>query len=212
MISMQRFFVMLLIAILGVLAADTVHAQDVNVRGRVIGPDAAELGGQRVVLHRVDAAGGATIAEAVSAADGSFELSATVPADTGAVYFVAARYDEELYIGPPFRPSEGATEQVIQVGVPAMSATALMAEGQEPLMPARRRPAESGSWMLLIIPLLGVAGVAAYALMPRNRIPRERTLLIRVAELDERMMTAPAAQKGSLLEERRQLIAQLQAD
>jgi hypothetical protein len=212
MIPMQRFFVMLLIAVLGVLAADTVHAQDVTVRGRVIGPDAEALGGQRVVLHRVDAAGGATIAEAMSAADGSFELSATVPADTGAVYFVAARYDEELYIGPPFRPSEGATEQVIQVGVPAMSATAMMAEGQEPLMPARRTPTESRSWMLLIIPLLGVAGVAAYALMPRNRIPRERTLLIRVAELDERMMTAPAAQKDSLLEERRQLIAQLQAD
>jgi hypothetical protein len=202
----------LLIALLGVVAADTVHAQDVTVRGRVIGPDTEALGGQRVVLHRVDAAGGATIAEAVSAADGSFELSATVPADTGAVYFVAARYDDELYIGPPFRPSEGATEQMIQVGVPAMSATAMMAEGQEPLMPARRRPTESRSWMLLIIPLLGVAGVAAYALMPRNQIPRERTLLIRVAELDERMMTAPPAQKDSLLEERRQLIAQLQAD
>jgi hypothetical protein len=212
MIPMHRLFLMLFVALLGVVTADVLHAQDVTVRGRVIGPDAAALGGQRVVLHRVDAAGGATIAEAVSAADGAFELSATVPADTGAVYFVAARYDEELYIGPPFRPSEqGATEQMIQVGVPAMSATTMMAEGQEPLMPARRRPAESRSWMLLIIPLLGVAGVAAYALIPRNQIPRERALLLRVAELDERMMTAPAAQKDSLLDERRELIAQLRA-
>lgn len=200
-------------ALLLVLVPALASAQDVTVRGRVLGPDNAPLADQRVVLHRVDGTGGATIAEAVSAADGGFELAATVPPDTGAVYFVAARYDEELYIGPPFRPDDGsATDQVIQVGVPAMSATSMLAETQEGFMPPPRRPEPTRGWMLLAIPLLGVIGVAAYALIPRNSIPRDRQLLRQVAELDERLATAPDAQKVALLEERRQLVAQLSAD
>jgi hypothetical protein len=74
-----------------------------DVRGRVIGPDNAGGQDQRVVLHRVDESGGFTIAEAISGDDGTFELRAG-DTDTTGVYFVAARYDEELYIGPPFRP------------------------------------------------------------------------------------------------------------
>jgi hypothetical protein len=210
---MTRRLAVALFFFVAVLAALTpaTHAQDVTVRGRVLGPDNAPLADQRVVLHRVDGAGGATIAEVRSGADGAFELTATVPPDTGAVYFVAARYDEELYIGPPFRPTEGgADEQVIQVGVPSMSATAMMEEGQGPMLPPRRQQ-QSRTWLLLVIPLVGILGVAAYALIPRNSIPQDRALLIRVAELDERMATAPDAQRESLLREREQLVAQLRA-
>jgi hypothetical protein len=184
-------------------------AQELVVTGQVIGPDGSGVSGQRVVLHRVDASGGATIAETLSAETGRFELRAPAVTDTAAVYFVASRYDGELYIGPPFRPGQGeAAEQVVHVGLPEMSATALMSGDQPGLMPMGR-PATSRNWLLLVIPLLGVAAVAVYALVPRGRIPHERSLVIRVAELDERMSTAPDAQRESLLAERQRLMAQL---
>jgi hypothetical protein len=204
--------ILLFLGLTMLLPVATLHAQEITVRGRVVGPDGAPLAEQRVVLHRVDAAGGATIAETASGADGGFEMRAVVPADTGAVYFVAARYDEELYIGPPFRPADGtAGDQVIQVGVPAMSASSLLAEDELPPMPARQRQ-QNRTWLLLLIPLVGILGVAAYALIPRKSIPEERALLIRIAELDERTTTAPEAHRAALLAERRQLIAQLRTE
>jgi hypothetical protein len=205
----QRLLAVLAIIVAGIVSAGSVHAQDLVVRGRVIGPDNAGMSGQRVVLHRVDESGGFTIAEAISGEEGRFELSAPATTDTTGVYFVAARYDEELYIGPPFRPAEDAGgEQLIQVGVPAMSATAMMEGGgmQGFGMPAQQ---QSRNWLLIIVPLLGVGAVIVYALASRNSIPRERRLLIRVAELDERMDSAPPGQRDSLLEERAQLMAQL---
>jgi hypothetical protein len=208
--TLLRTSLMLLTVIGGILLSIPLHAQDITVRGRVIGPDNAPLADQRVVLHRVDATGGATIAETRSAADGFFELSATAEPDTSAVLFVAARYDEELYIGPPFRAGDmTAMDQQIQVGVPSMSATAMMEGGDALPMPRSRPPEGLPTWVLVLIPLLGVAGVAAYALLPRRGVPADRALLIRVAELDERMDSATAAQRAGMSEERRRLLAQL---
>jgi hypothetical protein len=188
-------------------AAPLPAQQEVIVRGHVLGPDNAVLPDHRVVLHRVDATGGATIAEATSDESGRFELRAEATTDTAAVYFVASRYDGELYIGDMFRPAPGVTEQAIQVGIAAASASAMM-EGQMP-MPRPGRPDEGRNWLLLIIPLVGVIGVAVYALLPRNRIASDRALLIRVAELDERLESAPPAQRESLLAQRSELISQL---
>lgn len=196
-------------AVLGVREA---AAQEMTIRGQVLGPDDAPLADHRVVLHRVDASGGATIAETQSDASGRFELRAAPTPDTSAVYFVASRYMEELYIGPMFRQDDPmAAEQTLQVGVAATSASAMM--GGDETLPPRQvgRPATSRNWLLLIVPLVGLVAVAIYALVPRNRIAPQRTLLIRVAELDERLETAPPAQRESLLEERRQLMAQLRA-
>jgi hypothetical protein len=204
-----RTILSMLALLAGLLVQGGLHAQEITVRGRVIGPDNAPLADQRVVLHRVDASGGATIAETRSGADGSFELSAAAEPDTSAVLFVAARFDEELYIGPPFRAGDmTALDQQIQVGIPSMSATAMMEQGEGMPMP-RARPETNSGWMLLLIPLLGVVGVAIYALVPRNRIPEDRARLLRIAELDERIETAPSAQRESLLAERRRLIAEL---
>jgi hypothetical protein len=205
------FLLLCLVVLLAGLgaAAPRAHAQELVVSGRVIGPDNAGMPGQRVVLHRVDEAGGSTIAEAVSGEEGRFELRAPAAIDTVGVYFVAARYDEELYIGPPFRPMEDpGLEHVIQVGIPSMSATAMM---QDPLggMGMPQRQSRSRNWLLILIPLVGVAGVIVYALLSRSAIPGERRLLIRVAELDERMETAPEGQRDSLREERGRLMAQL---
>jgi hypothetical protein len=193
----------------GLLFASGAEAQELVIRGRVVGPDNAGVGGQRVVLHRVDESGGFTIAETQSAEDGAFELRAPMTADTTGVYFVAARHDEELYIGPPFRPGDPMmAEQVIQVGNPAMSATAMMGDGGAGPMPGQPQDT-SRTWLLVLVPLLGVLGVAAYALYPRNAVSGERALLIRVAEIDEEMETATGEDLAELQEERRELMAQL---
>jgi hypothetical protein len=126
------------------------------------------------------------------------------------VLFVAARYDGELYIGPPFRAGDpiGMTQD-IQVGLPEMSATALMEQDGGMGLPMRAPPGESRTWLLILIPLLGVAGVLIYALRPKTRIPFDRALLIRIAELDERMDGAPDAQRETLRQERQRLVAEL---
>lgn len=199
----------LLVAVGGLLASSPVCAQQLIVRGRVLGPDNNMLAAQRVVLHRVDASGGSTIAEDTSDADGRFELNVAASADTSAVYFIASRYEEQLYIGAPFRPGLGdPTEQFLQVGVPGTSADQLM-RGEVPPEQSSGRPATSRSWMLLLIPLVGVVAVSLYALLARNRVSPERTLLIRVAELDERMATATDAQRETMRDERARMLAQL---
>lgn len=184
---------------------------DVSAAGRVVGPDGAPLPGQDVVLHRVDAAGGATIAETVSDADGAFTMTAAASADTSAVFFVAARHAGELYIGPPFKPGmPGTMVQQIQVGVPGMSASAMLAQdGGTTLPPTGMRPATSRNWLLLLVPLFGVAAVALSIVVPRRRIPEKRSILIRVARLDESAATAQQADRGQLLAERTRLMTQL---
>ncbi|MEX0906774.1 MAG: hypothetical protein WD054_00480, partial [Gemmatimonadota bacterium] len=73
------------------------------------------------------------------------------------------------------------------------------------------RPATGRSWLLLLVPLLGAAGVGLYVLTGRSRISPDRKLLLRVAELDERMLTAPHAHGQTLQQERDQLMTQLRA-
>lgn len=189
-------------------------AQDsfLTIRGRVLGPDNAALAGQPVVLHRVQAAAGATVAEAVTTADGVFELRAPVETDSTAIYFVAARYAGELYIGAPFRAGQAdAQDQVIQVGVAGTSANELIGNGTVAMPQPLGRAVTSRNWLLLVIPLAGVAAVAIYALIPRGRIPHNRALLIRIAELDEGMESARTEQRAALREERARLATQLRA-
>ena len=210
MTSPARLF-RLLVAAGGLFLSSAAAAQQntIVVRGRVLGPDNNMLAAQRVVLHRVDSSGGSTVAEDTSAADGRFELRVAASADTGAVYFIASRYQEELFIGPPFRPQAADTaEQFLQVGVPGTSADQLL-RGDAPGAESTGRPATTRSWILLLIPLLGVVAVSLYALLSRNRISPERSLLIRVAELDERMTVATEAQLETMRDERARMIAQL---
>lgn len=219
-VSTLRWLTVCFVSTAGMLNAGSAAARqsemmgEIMVAGTAVGPDNAPMAAQRVLLHRVDASGGATIAEAETDEDGRFVMSAPASADSAAVYFVAARHEGELYIGPPFRGDQGsATDQLLQIGVPGMSATSLLEEAQGGFgaaMPTGR-PATSRNWLLLIIPLVGVAGVALFMLVPSSRIPDDRRLLIQVAEMDERMTTAPQAQREALLVEREQLMARLRS-
>ena len=187
-------------------------AQEIAVHGRVLGPDGAPLAMERVVLHRVDRSGGATVAEAPSGADGRFLLNAPASNDTSAVYFVAARYQGELYIGQPFRPAmEGTPEQqVLQVGVPETSASAQLADAAGS-PPPLGRTVTSRNALLLIAPLLIASGAVLYLVVPRRRVAPGRALLIRIAEIDERLPDAPQGQRETMREERTRLLQQLRA-
>lgn len=186
--------------------------QDMVIQGRIIGPEGAALPGQPVMLHRVQGGAGATIAEATADSTGRFRLGVAEQTDTTAIYFVATRHEGELYIGRAFRIGEpSAAEQVIQVGVPGTSASALLGGGVAAAQPMGRA-VTNRNWLLLLIPLLGVSAVAVFALLRSARMPQDRALLIRVAELDERMASAPGAQRDTMLEERGRLMAQLRAD
>lgn len=201
---------------LALLPAAVAAQQDsLEVRGRVLGPDNSGLAEQRVLLHRVAGMEGANIAETTTSAQGEYVLRAPLRGDTTGVYFVATRYEGELYIAPAFREADAAVPltQDIQVGVPGTSASALLEGAEAGASPiAMGRPATNRNWLLLLIPLLGVAAVAVYALVPRSRIAPDRALLIRIAELDERMSTAPPAQQDGLASERARLVTQLRAN
>ena len=208
----RRHSILLAVALFSIASSAAGQEPAAAVEGRIVGPDNAPLADQTVVLHRVQRQTGETVAEAVTGEDGGFTLPLPTDSDTSAVYFVATRYAGELYIGEPFRRGlQEPGDQTIQVGVPGTSATALLdgAGGASPMAQPVGRPLTNRNWLLLIIPLVGVAAVALYALIPRSRIPADRAALIRIAELDERMSSAPDAQRELLLEERHRLTAQL---
>lgn len=188
-------FVVALLPVLLLGAVDGAFAQEtVTLPGRVIGPSGETMPGHVVVLHRVANMAGATVATDTTDADGRFVLvsedSAATPGPAP-TYFVAARYQGELYIGAPFQPPlPDGIEYTVQVGVPGTSASALM--GSNTGGPATSMPPSGSSepfpyarWLFLVIPLLIVALVGGYMLTRRRTPETRRRLLAQIAELDE---------------------------
>ena|SRR5690349_2723552 len=161
--------------------ATPLMAQTTPVRGRVVGPDGAPLPGQGVVLHRVDASTGVTVATGVSDSNGSFQLDVPVADASGdGVFFLAARYsDGELYLGDAFRaPFDTAAQHVVRVGVAETSARNLVTGGEPP----QEDPA---AWLLYALPLAAIVGFAGVHAMRTGRIPARRRTLAEIARLDE---------------------------
>jgi len=159
-----------------------------EVRGRVIDADGRPVAGQTVLLHRVVGQTGANLAQAHSDSTGRFVIAVDSAADPTAVYFLAARWQGELYIGDPFQAPLAATERILQVGVPGTSASALL-EGTAPATPTQgsvgagsRAPLQP---LFYIVPIVILLGLVAYLVL-RNRalVPERRQLLARVARLD----------------------------
>ncbi len=188
----------ILAALLSVMPAG-LGAQSVSLVGRVVDGNDQPVPGIDVVLHRVDQAGGESLATARSDSAGGFTLVADATADTSAVYFAAARLDGELFVGPFVRPpfDSGPGYVLVLAGDPISLGPVPRGAGTvaSPVVPpsTRRRA-------LALIPLAGLVGVGWYALRRRGRATDRRRLLARVAALDE---AGGAADPASLRERER---------
>lgn len=217
-----RFRPVPVLALLLCALVSPVRAQEatdsVVVEGRVIGPTGAALDGQVVVLHRVAAGSGATVATDTTGASGGFVLVARGLAPAAdATYFVAARYQGELYIGAPFQlPLPDGVDYTVQVGVPGTSASAMMGGAPPPTQApagAVDEPFPYTMWLFLIIPLLVMALAAGYMLTRRRTPATRRRLLMQVADLDEthdaELAAGHVADSTLYWAERRALLEQL---
>jgi hypothetical protein len=154
-----------LLAVVGVLVPRApAAAQAAVLSGRALDGDDRPVQGLEVMLHRVTADGGATIARDTTEADGRFALSADGAAGDP-VYFVAARHEGQLQIGPMLRAPFPESGYVLRIGA-------------GPAGPAARDPRKAG----IVVGILAVLGLAVAWLV---RPPRRRRLLLRLAEIEE---------------------------
>jgi hypothetical protein len=175
----------LLLAMLFLAHAASLAAQGVTIAGRVVDGEGRAVADQQVVLHRVTPEGGTLLANARTDGDGRFSLQANEAEQDSAVYFVAARYRERLYIGPMLRaPVPASNEYVLEVGV---AENALGAADPSAARPETLPGSAAGTprrWLLLLVPVGGLAGIMVWGLARAAGPPEERRLLIRLAKLD----------------------------
>jgi hypothetical protein len=203
-----------LLALAGGLAVFTgsAAAQPTFVlRGRVIDENRQPAPGLEVLLHRVTPEGGELVADTIAGPDGSFQLSGQV--SDGAVFFAAARYKDDVYIGPMLRaPFNDSAEYVLQVGNPEMSLRSL---GERVDMATNAPCAATGTsrrWMLALIPLCALLAVAVYGLLQVRGPTEHRRLLIALARLEnERAAGRNTDDKKAYQERRRQLLDRIQS-
>lgn len=200
------------------LAPGSGRGQRVQVIGHVIDSAGKPVADQSVLLHRVTGMSGASIGQARTDSAGFFSIPVDSASNPQAVYFVATRWHDELYISDPFQAPLGKGERVLQVGVPGTSASALL-EGTSPAQsaaPPGTAPAAStspggrGSWLFIFALVVVLLGIVLYLVL-RNRgsVPERRRLLTRIAALDLEHAEAPdqayRAERAALLSRLREL-------
>jgi len=182
------------------------------LHGITIGPDGQPAADVPIALHLITETGGALVEEVASGVDGRFTIAAPDgPED--ALYFVAARYEGELYIGPTFRPPFPTdSEYVVQVGVEETSA-ARMARGVSPDAVFVRPPASPWRWGIAFAVFVTLALVVTMLLLRARGPQPRRRILIRIAELDEdhEVGGADGAADDEYVAQRTELIERLRA-
>jgi hypothetical protein len=188
MMRIETVGLRVLAAVLGVAllhgaAGDLAARQEQVLRGVVLDESGAPAPGIPLGLHRIGDDGGTFVADATSDAAGRFEMRVEAAASAEHIYFVTARYRDELYIGPTFRPPfPQDADYVVQVGLEETSASALMRGAGGVVVGPPPSP-----WRWALLGLFAVALLAATAVLLRRAAgpaPRRR-LLIRIARLDE---------------------------
>jgi hypothetical protein len=187
-----------------VLGVAPATAQDLSIAGRVLGPDGAPVAGQRLLFHRVTNAGGELLAEGTSDGEGRFTLTAEAQA-AGGVYFVATRYEGQLYIGPLLRPPFPAgSEYVVQVGVPGVGDVSSLTAAAPPAAtgPVAAAPAGAprspGAVFAAVLLTLAIATGAHLAV--RGAGPsRRRRALIRLARIADGAERVPERERRELM-------------
>lgn len=182
-------------AFLLITAAAPAAAQE--IAGVAVDSAGRPLAGVPLALHRVGGGSGANVATGATDAEGRFRFAIEVV--DSAVYFVATRHDDRMYIGPPARGgSERVTDYVIRAepGSEAGAvASALSGEAPRPLA-ARSAPppAGGGTGAVWLVPLLGLAVAGIFlATAPGYRRRRQRQLVLELARVENRLAAASSA-------------------
>lgn len=211
------------VALLALARAGAAQTPGAPLAGQVVDSAGKPVSGQHVTLHRVDRESGAMVDSAVTDAQGRFTVrlpAETAAADT-ALYFVATRWQGQLYIGTPFKRPIPAGTYSVQVGVNPVEMGSAAGAGQGGTEQAQAPPPPGPSsstaarWFLVAMLALVGLGAIGYALVGSAReraAHRRRVLLARIAELDERAAAAPPDEADRLRDQRAELVSQLSGD
>lgn len=176
----------ILLLLCGALPSAAQTTRTVTIAGHATNPQGGPVAGLEVLLHRVDESGGARLGSTTSDSTGAFSISAEAVADTTAVYFAAARFNGELYIGPFVREPDGSEPYTLEVGGQPVDLG--------PPIPSQMSPVAPGGGprrqLLILFPLVGLMGVAIWAVAKAARPPSRRRALVRLAALDEELAGA----------------------
>ncbi|MBW3554232.1 MAG: hypothetical protein KY466_12005 [Gemmatimonadetes bacterium] len=176
------------------LLAATGPAAGQEIAGVAVDSAGRPLAGVPLALHRVGGGSGANVATGATDAEGRFRFAIEVV--DSAVYFVAMRHDDRMYIGPPARGgSERVTDYLIRAA-PASEAGAVASAlaGADP-RPAPSRPASppatGGTGAVWLVPVLGlVVAAIVLATAPGYRRRRQREMLLELARVEDRLAAA----------------------
>lgn len=195
----------------GLLLCGTLHAQSRVLRGRVLDPGGGPVADQVVAVHRVVGADGGEVGRATTDEDGRFELELE-PGSGGGIYFAATRFEDKLYMGPPFRSlGEVGDDYVIVVGVNPIGGFT------SPGAAAPTSGPPDGAMNGPVLAILGVVGVLGLVLVLRPLLPQERrrhatrTLLLELAALEERRAQASPEEAEALAARAERIRARLRA-
>jgi hypothetical protein len=156
------------------------------IRGRVFA-GAQPVPNQPVSLHRVTATGGATLAVDTTADDGLFEMRYE-PGAGEAVFFVATRYEDQLYIGETFRqPFQGEYRVPVGPGATPIDLSATSGPAQPPA--PQNDSSRTAGMMVILVSAIVLGGLVLLAARPRAA--NTRRLLVEIADLDNRNDEAP---------------------
>lgn len=155
-----------------------------------LGPEGEPLTAVPVVLHRVGGGGGAFVATDTTTPEGRFRFA--LDQGDAAIYFVALRYGDRMYIGPAVESGgDPVTGYVLRVepgseaGAVASALSGQGVTGPPPRTPARTGPASSDTGAFVLVGLLALAAVAAFIIAgPRYRQRRMRQSLIQLATVE----------------------------
>lgn len=202
----------ILVAAAILLAGQPADAVAQGLSGVALDPEGAPLVGVPVLLHRVDAAGGAMAGTDTTGPDGAFGFR--LESADSALYFAALRYEGQLYVGPGTPAgSEPVTDYVLQVSpsteVGAVGAAMTGPPGGGAGAPAPARPARttrsggsSDAGAIWLVALLALAAAAAFIYTaPRYRRSRTRDALMELAGIENRLAQPSSALSAGEREE-----------
>jgi hypothetical protein len=191
----RRVLVVLLLALVLPAAAP---AQN-TISGKVLDPQGKPVAAVEVLLHAVEEKSGNQVDRDTTRADGTFTVSAAKP-DANAVYFVAVVWKGELYIGELLKPPFPKTQDyVVQVGINPVDFKTPSTTASAPVTPQQQESNRTAGLVVVLVALLLIAGIVAFALS--RRPPLRRRWLLELARVEDEVARNP--QPGAALQKRR---------